>query len=152
MPTYTVQCQGCQARGHQKFTFIEYDEIKSGKSTLTCPNCQGVASLCFNPGNVNFVLKDGESGGWVSKATKENAFREKHNKVMDRRQRDHARRTTLQPNFGGKLTGTWKTAKEAAYDATYDTVKQEFGSGIATQAAQASAGTFDPLVKKEVSG
>lgn len=152
MPLYSVHCEVCGKAGSQKFTFAEYDEIKAGTQVLACPDCQGNVLIAFDPGNVSFVLKDGESGGWISKANKENAYRAKHGVEVSRRQRDHAPRTTLQPNFGGKLTGNWKTAKEAAYDSAYDTVKQEFGAQVATQAAQASAGTFDALVKKEVSG
>jgi len=152
MPLYTVQCEVCGETGRQKLSFAEYDEIKAGQHTLTCPICEGWAEIVFDPGNVNFVLKDGESGGWVSKANKENAYREKHGRVMDRRMADHAPKTTLQPNYKGGLTGTWKTAKEAAYDHAYDTVKQEHGAQIAQQAAQASASTYDPLIKKEVSG
>jgi hypothetical protein len=104
----------------------------------------------FDPGHVNFVLKDGPSGGFATKAGKENAYRRKHNAVMDRRQRDHAPRTTLQPNFDGGLTGTWKTASEAAYEATYDRVKQDHGPQVAQQAAQESARTYEPLLKRGI--
>jgi hypothetical protein len=150
MPLYTVQCQVCSKRSTQKLTFAEYKLVKDGKQDVTCPVCGGWASIVFDPGNVNFVLKDGQSGGWISKAGKENAFRQKHNVVVTRRQRDHAPRTTLQPNFGGLLTGTWKTAKEAAYETRYDEVKQEHGAQVAAQAAQESASTYDPLIKKAV--
>ncbi len=152
MPLYTVKCQVCEKEGSQRLSFAEYDNAKAGKHDVTCPHCGGWAAIKFDPGNVAFVMKDGESGGWVSKAGKENAFRKKHNIEMSRRQREHAPRTTLQPNFGGELTGTWKTAKEAAYDTTYDAVKQEHGAQIAQQAAQASASTYDPLVKRGVTG
>jgi hypothetical protein len=148
MPLYTVQCQVCKQQGTQKLTFAEYLLTQKEKQDVTCPHCGGWASIVFDPGNVNFVLKDGESGGWVSKAGKENAFRQKHTVEMTRRQRDHAPRTTLQPNFGGLLTGTWKTAKEAAYETRYDEVKQEHGAQVAAQAAQESASTYDPLIKK----
>ncbi len=152
MPLYSVKCQVCEKQGTQKLTFAEYDEVKAGTRDVTCPHCDGWASLVFDPGNVNFVLKDGESGGWVSKAGKENSFRRKHNVEMDRRQREHARRTTLQPNFGGALTGNWKTARDAAYETRYDEVKQEHGPQVAAQAAQESAKTYEPLVNREVSG
>jgi hypothetical protein len=152
MPQYTTQCHVCEKQGSQRLTFAEYDEAKDGKRDVTCPHCGGWASIVFDPGNVTFVLKDGASGGFATKAGKENAFRRKHNAVMDRRQRDHAPRTTLQPNFGGGLTGNWKTAKDAAYEATYDKVKQDHGAQVAAQAAQESARTYDSLVKKEVTG
>lgn len=150
MPQYTVKCEVCEKTGVQRLTFSEYDEVLAGTRELTCSACGGWGSLVFDPGNVAFVLKDGESGGWVSKAGKENTFRARHNRVMDKRQRDHAPRTTLQPNFGGALTGDWKTAQEAAYETTYENVRQEHGSQIAMQAATESAKTYDPLVKRQV--
>lgn len=149
---YTTKCQVCEKQGVAKLTFAEYDKAKEGGFDLTCSACGGWAQIVFDPGNVSFVLKDGESGGFTSKAAKENAFRRKHNAVMDKRQRDHAPRTTLQPNFGGALTGNWKTAREAAYETTYDRVKEEHGTETAQQAAQESAQTYDPLVTREVSG
>lgn len=152
MPLYTVQCQVCEKQGVQKLSFAEYDETKAGKRDVSCPHCGGWASIVFDPGNVAFVLKDGVSGGWISKAGKENSFRRKHNVEMSRRQREHAPRTTLQPNFQGGLTGNWKTAKEAAYETRYDEVKQEHGAQVAAQAAKESAATYDPLVNREVSG
>jgi hypothetical protein len=151
MPLYTIQCQVCEKSGTQKLSFAEYDQAKDGKQNVTCPHCGGWANIVFDPGNVSFVLKDGPSGGFVSKAGKENAYRRRHNVVMDRRMRDHAPKTTLQPNFGGALTGDWKTAQGAAYDETFDKVKQEHGVQVATQAAQESAKTYDPLVKGSVS-
>ncbi len=152
MPLYTTQCKVCEQQGTQRLTFAEYDEIKASNRDVTCSHCGGWATLVFDPGNVSFVLKDGPSGGFVSKAGKENTFRRKHNVEVDRRQRNHAPRTTLQPNFGGGLTGNWKTAKDAAYEATYDKVKQEHGAQVAAQAAQESAKTYEPLVKREVAG
>ena len=141
MPLYSVKCQVCEKQGTAKLSFAEYDEAKAGKQNVSCPHCGGWASIVFDPGNVTFVLKDGESGGWVSKATKENTYRARRGIEMARRQRDHAPRTTLQPNYGGALTGDWKTAQGAAYDDTFETVKQEHGAQVATQAAQESAKT-----------
>lgn len=71
MPQYSVRCQVCEQQGSQRLTFAEYDEAKAGKLDVTCPHCGGWAAIMFDPGNVTFVLKDGESGGWVSKAGKE---------------------------------------------------------------------------------
>jgi hypothetical protein len=150
MPLYTVQCQVCEKQGTQKLTFAEYDEVKAQKRDVSCPHCGGWANIVFDPGNVNFVLKDGESGGWISKAGRENTFRRRHNVEVSRRQRDHAPRTTLQPNFQGGLTGTWKTAQEAAFETRYDEVKQEHGAQVAVQAATEAARTYDPLVNRQV--
>lgn len=152
MPLYTVRCQVCERESAQRLSFSEYDAVKAGTREVTCADaeCGGWGTIVFDPGDVAFVLKDGPSGGFTSKASKENAYRKRRGVVMDRRMRDHAPKTTLQPNFGGALTGNWKTAKEAAYETTYDTVKQEHGAQVAAQAAQASASTYDPLVKGEV--
>lgn len=152
MPMYTIVCSVCEKQGVAKLNFAEYDEVKAGKREVTCSACGGWASVVFDPGNVSFVLKDGESGGWISKATKENAYRARHNKVMDKRQRDHAPRTRLQPNVGGVLTDTWQNAKELAYEQTYEKVRQEHGTATAAQAAAESAKTYEPLVKTEVTG
>lgn len=154
MPLYSVKCQVCEKTGSARLSFAEYDQAKEGTFQVTCPDpeCEGWAEIVFNPGDVAFVLKDGESGGWVSKAQKENAFRAKHNRVMDRRMRDHAPRTRLQPNVGGLMTPTWKDAKEVAYEQTYDKVKEEHGTDTARQAATESAKTYDPLVNREVTG
>lgn len=66
MPLYSMKCQVCEATCTTKLTFAEYDEVKAGTRTLTCgiPDCGGWAAIEFNPGDVNFVLKDGEHGGW----------------------------------------------------------------------------------------
>ena len=152
MPLYSMKCQVCEATCTTKLTFAEYDEVKAGTRTLTCgiPDCGGWAAIEFNPGDVNFVLKDGEHGGWISKAGKENAYRKKHTRAVERRQRDQAPRTTLQPNFGGKLTGSWKDARDAAYDSTLERVKQETDRQTAQQAAAEAAKTYDPLINREV--
>jgi hypothetical protein len=152
MPLYTVKCQVCQKPASVRLSFAEYDGVKAGTKTLTCPHaeCEGTATIEFNPGEVAFVLKDGESGGWVSKAGKENKFRSARRREMERRERDHVFKSRLQPNYGGQLTDSWKEAKEAAYEATYDKIKQEHGTQVAAQAASESAKTYDPLLTKEV--
>jgi hypothetical protein len=151
MPTYSVTCETCRKAASVRLSFSEYDLVKGGQ-TLACPHtgCEGKASIVFNPGEVAFVLKDGESGGWVSKAGKENAYRATRRKVMAQRERDHVFKSRLQPNFGGELTGTWQEARDAAYENTYDRIKQEHGAETARQAATESAKTYEPLVSREV--
>ena len=105
--------------------------------------------MVFNPSDVGFVLRDGESGGFVSKAMKENAYRKKRRSVMAQRERDHVRPNRLQPNYQGQTTSSWKEAQDAAYQATYDKVSKEHGSKLAAQAAAKSAKTYDQKVKKE---
>ncbi len=151
MPSYSVMCPSCERGSSIRMTFSEYDEVQDKKRLIVCPHCESnTATISFNPGEVNFVLKDGESGGWVSKAGKENKFRSARRQEMTRRERDHVFKSRLQPNFGGQLTGSWQEAKEAAYESTYDKIKQEHGSQTAMQAAVESAKTYDPLINTGV--
>jgi hypothetical protein len=68
----------------------------------------------FNPGNVSFVMKDGESGGFVGKALKENSYRAKRRVEMARRTRDHVAPKPLIPNYEGQQTENWREAQEHA--------------------------------------
>jgi hypothetical protein len=133
MPTYQIECPECGLVKDQRFTFSEYDKVKSGEETLQCGNCGCSAQFAFSPGSLGFIFKEGESGGWASKAIRENAYRKKRRKEMARREKDHVFQPRLQPNFDGVETGTWKDAQELA--------RKEKGN--------ASASTFVPLVKKE---
>lgn len=151
MPTYKTQCQTCQTVTDRRLSYQDYDAVKSGSNKLTCENlaCLGPVALQFDPSAVSFVLKDGVSGGWVSKAGKENAYRAKRRQVMGQRERDHVRPNTLQPNFQGQAAGTWAEARDAAYQSTYDKVKSEHGVKDAAIAASESAKTYDRFVKQE---
>lgn len=149
MPMYSTQCTACEKQEERRLSFSQYDQIKSGEIEVECLHCGGVIDLVFNPSDVNFVLKDGESGGFVSKAMKENAYRKNRRKVMAQRERDHVRPNTLQPNFQGNPTGSWAEARDAAYQSTYDKVKGEHGAKLAAKAANKSAKTYDKHIKRE---
>jgi len=150
MPMYRTQCGKCQKVEERRLTFQQYDAVKEGSALACSDACQGRVDLVFEPTNVNFVLKDGESGGWVSKAGKENQYRAKRRTVMAQRERDHVRPNKLQPNFQGQAAATWADAKDAAYQSTYDKVKSERGVKDAATAASESAKTYDRYVKQEV--
>jgi len=150
MPTYSVRCPTCESEGSTRLSFSEYDEVKEGSRVLPC-GCGSNAEIVFNPGAVSFVLKDGQSGGWTSKAGKENAYRKKRQAHMAQRERDHVFKSRLQPNFNGQETGTWKEAQEQARKTTYETVRQEHDAGLAKRAADKSAATYQSLVNREVS-
>ena len=134
MPTYTTICEGCKVTREIRLTFAEYEDVCKGFKELECVDCQGKVSLQFNPGAVSFVLKDGESGGWASKALKENKYRAIRRRVMARREKDHVFKSRLIPNYMGQETGTWKDAQEEA---------RKDGGNIA-------ASTYDPLVKGRI--
>ena len=132
MPTYQIECLECGTTENKRITFSDYDAIKTGTQPLTCRNCQKPAQIGFTPGGVNFVLKDGESGSWASKAIKESAYRGRRRNQMAQREKDHVFKSSLQPNYDGVETGTWKDAQELA--------RKEKGNESAT--------TYDPLVQK----
>lgn len=133
MPTYSTHCEACSQDASIRLSFVDYESVKMGVKSLECTSCHGVAKISFNPGDVAFVLKDGESGGWTSKALKENKYRVRRREIMTQREKDHVFKTRLIPNHEGQETGTWKEAQEEA--------RREGGA--------ASAATYDPLVKSE---
>jgi hypothetical protein len=134
MPIYTFRKPDGQILRH-RMSISDYASIKSGEKILLDED-DSPLELVFDPGNVNFVLQDGESGGWMSKAHKENAYRKKHYAEMGRRQKEHAPRTRLVPNYEGKLADKWSDVQ--------DHVHQEKGA--------AAAATYDHLVAKEGRG
>lgn len=135
MPTYAIECPECGAAYDQRLTFAQYDEVKDGKSSLPCTKCGCSAQIAFRPGKVGFVLKEGESGGWASKSIKENKYREARRQVMAKREKDHVFKSSLQANYGGVETGSWKEAQEMA--------RSEKGNE--------AAATYETLVQKELS-
>ncbi len=143
MPTYTTRCDGCGSAHEIRLSFEQYEQVQSGAKVLECAACQGKVALVFDPGNVTFIMKDGESGGWTSKAQKENQYRAKRQRVMEKRQRDHAPRTRLVPNFAGGIAPSWKDAQEAAREVAYEETRDHV-------AASEAAATYNPLVKQEL--
>lgn len=133
MPTYQIECHECGATRDQRLSYSEYDSVKAGKKEVACAACGLPAAIGFAPGSLGFVLKEGESGGWASKSIKENAWRKRRREQMEKKERDHVFKASLQPNYDGMETGTWREAQELA--------RQEKGEG--------SASTYDPLVKQE---
>lgn len=133
MPTYAIECPDCGASYDHRLTFTQYDNVKTGAEILPCKQCSANTQIAFCPGNVGFVLKDGESGGWASKAVKENGYRGHRREVMAKRERDHVFKSSLQANYDGMETGKWRDAQELA--------RNEKGDEAAS--------TYDSLVKKE---
>ena len=133
MPAYDLSCGECGATECRRLTFSEYDAVKAGTTELPCQACQAALQLVFNPGAVSFVMKDGESGGWTSKALRENKYRAARREVMAKRERDHVFKSSLQPNYRGEETGTWREAQEQA--------RKDKGSEAAS--------SYTPLVAKE---
>jgi hypothetical protein len=134
MPTYTFKDpdgQLCQRR----LSFDEYDAVKAGEQTVEDDQGRPLV-LVFNPGNPNFVMKDGEHGGWTSKANRENNYRREREAEMRRREKDHVFKNKLVPNYGGEEAPSWKEAQEEAR----------------SQKGDLSASTYDHLVSQEKAG
>lgn len=151
MPQYSVRCETCGESTTVRLTFRAYDAVKTGAESVACA-CGGTSRLEFDPSSVSFSLKDGASGGWVSKATRENAYRANRRSVMGQRERDHVAPKRLVPNYRGQEVATWSEAKDAAYQSTYQRVKGEHGDRAAAVAAAESARTYERHVKQEGSG
>ena len=143
MPTYSTRCEGCGNTAEVRLSFVNYESVKMGVKTLECSSCQGKAVLAFNPGAVAFVLKDGESGGWTSKAGKENAYRARRSKILAQKTKDHVFKTQLIPNFEGQQTESWREAQEQARATPHvDTEGRTVARDVST---------YEPLVKQEQS-
>jgi len=133
VPTYQIECLECGAAHDQRLSFTDYDQVKSGQKTLACKTCGLPAQIGFAPGNLGFILREGESGGWASKSIKENAYRNRRRDVMAKREKDHVFKSSLQANYDGVETGSWREAQELA--------RSEKGDE--------AAATYDPLVSRE---
>ena len=133
MPTYKIECPDCGASYDQRLSFAQYDKVLAATEVLPCAKCSANAAIVFSPGNVGFVMKDGESGSWASKAIKETAYRGKHRQVMAKKEEDHVFKPKLQANYSGEETGKWRDAQEMA--------RNEKGD--------AAASTYDHLVRQE---
>ncbi len=136
MPTYDAQCLTCEMKSVIRMSFSDYDSVKLGVKLLSCSTCQGKVEIVFNPGDVSFVLKDGESGGWQGKAIKENKLRARRREILAKKEKDHVFKNSLIPNYEGMDTGTWKETQKF--------VRNELG--------EAAASTYNPLVRQEKTG
>lgn len=112
MPSYTFK-RADGATTQRRLSFEEYDLIQSGTFQVV-DDAGAPLELVFNPTGASFVLKDGPSGGWVSKANKENGYRSGRGAEMARRERDHVFQTRLVPNYKGQEAESWRDAREEA--------------------------------------
>lgn len=132
MPTYTFKRPDGTLL-QRRLRFAEYELIRSGDFRME--EAGEPLELVFNPTGASFVLKDGPSGGWMSKANKEAGFRSARGVEMARREKDHVFRSRLVPNYKGQEADTWREAREEARK----------DSGLA------AASTYDRHVRKETS-
>lgn len=114
MPVYTFQRPSDGACTKRKLTFDEFDLIKAGHYTVTDEEGETL-KLSFDPKKINFTLKDGPSGGWVSKSMRENKYRQERASVMAQREKDHVFKTRLVPNLDGKEAHSWKDVRDEVH-------------------------------------
>lgn len=131
MPMYTFQNPDGSTFSH-RLSFAEYEEVKAGTMKLVSPEGETL-SLVFDPGSIGFVMKDGQSGGWVSKSMKEQKYRHARSLEMARREKDHVFKNRLVPNYNGQEAHNWGDVR--------DHVRSTKG--------EAAAKTYDRLVTKE---
>lgn len=135
MPTYTFRNPESGETLTKRLKFAEYEAVRSGEQKVKSE--EGVTlELVFDPGAVGFVLKDGVSDGWATKAMRENKYRKGRSQQMAQREKDHVFKSRLVPNYNGQEASNWKEVQEH--------VRSTKGS--------ASASTYDPLVAKERQG
>jgi hypothetical protein len=133
LPNYTFR-RADGATTQRRLSFEEYDLIQSGAFKVVV-DAGAPLVIVFNPKGASFVLKDGPSGGWISKANKENGYRSGRGSVMARREKDHVFKTRLIPNYKGQEAESWREAREEARS----------NSGLA------AASTYDRHVHEEKS-
>ena len=134
MPIYTVRRQTDGVLLRRRLSFQEYDAVLAGEQTLTDSDGAPV-ELVFDHTGVGFVLKDGESGGWATKAGKENAYRKTRRKQMARRERDHVFKSRLIPNVAGAEAPTWEDAREEVRRVKGDDAASTYNSHVAKEQA-----------------
>lgn len=134
MPTYTFKCAECVEPHLVRLSFADYEDVKAKDKLVICEGHEKPMDIMFNPGQMGFVLKDGISGGWPSKAMKENKFRKYRRGVVAKREKDHVFKSRLIPNYQGKEAHSWRDVQ--------DHVRTEMGVD--------SAKTYNRLVATEV--
>ena len=131
MPTYTFRRPDGETFT-KRLSFHDFQALQSGEKVLLDDD-DNELELVFNPNSVGFVLKDGESGGWPSKAAAENKYRREHRKVMAKREKDHVFKSRLVPNYQGREAHNWADVKDH----------------VRTEKGELAASTYDHLVSRE---
>ena len=110
MPTYTFKKTSDGTLVTRRLSFTEYEDVRAGNKVLE--DGGEALEIVFSPGQVGFVLKDGASGGWTTKADKENRFRQTRSKQMARREKDHVFKSRLVPNYQGQEAHNWSDVQD----------------------------------------
>lgn len=131
MPTYTFE----HPEGGfltKRLSFADYEAIQAGTKEVVADD-GAVLRLVFNPGDIGFTLKDGESGGWATKAMKENKYRKARSAQMAQRERDHVFKSRLVPNYQGREASSWKDVQAHVRDVSGQTAAQTYDRLVAQE-------------------
>lgn len=131
MPNYTFVRESGETVT-KRLSFTEYDAVKAGEKQVL-DDSGAPLTIVFDPGEIAFVLKDGVSGGWTSKAGKENKYRKARSVEMARREKDHVFKNQLVPNYGGEEAHSWSDVRDHVHSTK----------------GEVAASTYDHLVSKE---
>jgi hypothetical protein len=127
MSVYTVECSACGAATSVQRSPKDFPALK--RDGAPCAACGLMASYVFQPGGlrVNFA-----GPSWSDKNMREKDYRLKRSETLARRQKDNHWTPTLQPNFQGERTDTWREAQH-----------------LASSQGAALPETYEPLVQAE---
>ncbi len=131
MPTYTFRRMDGTTL-NRRLSFTEYEEVKSGDKKLVDADGADLA-LVFDPSGMNFILKDGESGGWASKAMKENKHRVARREAVAKRERDHVFKSRLVPNYQGKEAHCWDDVRDHVHVTKGEVAAQTYDHLVAQE-------------------
>ena len=127
MPMYEFTCADC------KILEEYFHSMSEEKREHNCSQCGKPMNRVFS---VNFSIKDGHTGPPPSKIMRENKYREKRSKIMDKKQRAAHSVPKLVPNVQNKdgkteIFDTWNEASKFAKSDGKD------------------AKSFEPMIQKE---
>lgn len=110
MPMYEFVCRKCNLLEEH------FHKMSEEKREHDCPECSEPMDRIFC---TNFNIKDGITGPTPSKANRENKYRERRSKIMDKKQRETHSTPKLVPNVQNKegkpeIFDSWKEASKFA--------------------------------------
>jgi hypothetical protein len=113
MPTYTFREQTSGNLVKRRLSFADYDNFTSGSMELLGSDGKALEYV-LDPGKTSFVMRDGSSGGWPSKALLEKKYRAARSSKMAAFEKDNTFKPKLIPNYKGAEAPTWKEAQDEA--------------------------------------
>lgn len=103
-----TKCENAQDEQHPVAGFKEFE-----------PKCEKCGAKClynFNPAGVDFILKDGPSGGWPSKGNRVQQSMTKRSQAAAKRQKERYGhiKTDAIPNINGIERDSWEACRSEA--------------------------------------